>query len=62
MEPLQTDALDDMNGIYDIAKGLGHLPAMCITYHGVHVHLLEGHFACGQTQLGLGYRQRSLRV
>ena len=43
---LEGDAVDDMQGVDDIAQGFGHFAAMSITHHGVQVHLLEGHLPC----------------
>ena len=43
---LKRDAIDDVQGVNDIAQRLRHLAAMGITDHGVQIHLLEGHLAC----------------
>lgn len=46
---LESDALDDIKGVDDVAQGLGHLAPMSVAHHGVQVHLLEGHLPCNRT-------------
>mmetsp|Transcript_68897 Transcript_68897/g.175064 ORF Transcript_68897/g.175064 Transcript_68897/m.175064 type:complete len:276 (+) Transcript_68897:941-1768(+) len=41
----ELDALDDLNGVNDVAQALGHLAAVRVADHGVQVNGLEGQLA-----------------
>lgn len=38
----QGNAINDMEGVNDIAQGFAHLAAMRVTHHGMQVHLQGG--------------------
>ena len=51
MQAFQGDAFDNLEGVDDVAKALGHLPTMRISHHAMQVHRVERQLVCSARQL-----------